>query len=57
MFDLFSLISLYGIPEEISIKEGHSTNPINCYGFTKKAIEIYFKLINWNIDVYIFLVI
>ena len=48
--------TVYGIPDEIPIKESHPTNPINSYGITKKTIEDYFRLYNrlWNVDVCIF---
>jgi UDP-glucose 4-epimerase len=48
--------TVYGIPDEIPIKESHPTNPINSYGITKKTIEDYFRLYNrlWNIDVCVF---
>lgn len=48
--------TVYGIPNEIPIKESHTTNPINSYGIVKKAIEDYFLLYNrlWNLDVCVF---
>jgi UDP-glucose 4-epimerase len=36
--------TVYGIPQEIPIKETHSTDPINSYGITKLAIEKYLHL-------------
>jgi UDP-glucose 4-epimerase len=36
--------TVYGIPEEIPITEGHSTNPICSYGIVKLAIEKYLHL-------------
>ena len=36
--------TVYGIPQEIPIKETHPTNPICAYGISKLAIEKYFAL-------------
>lgn len=36
--------TVYGIPKEIPIKEGHPTNPTSSYGITKLTIEKYLYL-------------
>jgi UDP-glucose 4-epimerase len=36
--------TVYGIPQEIPIKESHPTEPISSYGITKLAIEKYLHL-------------
>jgi UDP-glucose 4-epimerase len=36
--------TVYGIPQEIPIKESHATDPISSYGITKLAIEKYLHL-------------
>ena len=36
--------TVYGIPQEIPIKESHPTDPISSYGITKLAIEKYLHL-------------
>ncbi len=36
--------TVYGIPQEIPIKESHSTEPTSSYGITKLAIEKYLNL-------------
>jgi UDP-glucose 4-epimerase len=36
--------TVYGIPQEIPIKESHPTNPISSYGIIKLAIEKYLHL-------------
>lgn len=36
--------TVYGIPQEIPVKESHSTDPISSYGITKLAIEKYLHL-------------
>jgi UDP-glucose 4-epimerase len=36
--------TVYGIPQEIPIKESHPTNPISSYGIVKLAIEKYLHL-------------
>ncbi len=36
--------TVYGIPKEIPINEGHDTNPICSYGISKLCIEKYLKL-------------
>jgi UDP-glucose 4-epimerase len=36
--------TVYGIPEEVPIKEDHPTNPISSYGIVKLAIEKYLNL-------------
>ena len=44
--------TIYGIPEEIPIKETHPNNPICSYGITKLTIEKYLSLYNYlyNLD-------
>jgi UDP-glucose 4-epimerase len=48
--------TIYGIPEQIPIKESHASNPINSYGITKRTIESYFNLYNkqWGLNTCIF---
>jgi UDP-glucose 4-epimerase len=36
--------TVYGIPQELPIKEGHPTNPTTSYGISKLAIEKYLHL-------------
>ena len=38
--------TVYGVPEEVPIKETHPTNPICSYGITKLTIEKYLELYN-----------
>ena len=38
--------TVYGIPKELPIKEGHPTEPISSYGITKLAVEKYLHLFN-----------
>lgn len=38
--------TVYGIPDQIPIKETHSTNPICSYGVVKLSIEKYLQLFN-----------
>ena len=48
--------TVYGIPEEVPIKESHPTNPICSYGIAKLAIEKYLQLYHhlYNLDYCIF---
>ncbi|MCB0722845.1 MAG: NAD-dependent epimerase/dehydratase family protein [Ignavibacteriae bacterium] len=48
--------TVYGIPEEIPVKESHPVNPIVSYGIIKRTIEkylyMYYKL--YGLDYYVF---
>ena len=48
--------TVYGIPEEIPIKETHPTNPIVSYGIIKRTIEQYLYMYEWlyGMDYYVF---
>jgi UDP-glucose 4-epimerase len=48
--------TVYGIPREIPIKEGHPRKPICSYGITKKTIEDYLYMYNkiFNLDYTVF---
>lgn len=38
--------TVYGLPQEIPIREDHETNPISSYGITKLTVEKYLALFN-----------
>jgi len=48
--------TVYGIPEEVPIKESHPTNPICSYGIAKVTIEKYLHLYHhlYNLDYCVF---